>query len=137
METPVDLDAVRELIRLRERKSELNGKLSDVEDRLKKLTPILLDEFAQAGVQRITVDGKTIYHSRRVWVGRADGVDLEEFMDVLREEGLGDLVKASVNSQTISAWYREQEDLGEPIPDRLSEVMKVSEVFDLGVRKAN
>jgi len=133
----VDLDEVRELIELRERKRAIKGSLDEVDARIKFLTPRILDEFSRSGVQRITVDGRTIYQTAKVWVSRAEGVLPDDFHDLLREEGLGSLVKEGVNSQTISAWYREQRDLGEPIPDRLAEALKVSEVSDLGVRKAD
>ncbi len=102
-------DVVREAIALTKRIEELRLQLAPLEDKLKALQPELIAEFERSGDQRRTVDGKTAYLHRQLWVYAADGVPKETVAEAIKKAGLGDYVKETFNIQSISAFARELE----------------------------
>lgn len=102
-------DVVREAIALTKRIEQLKLELAPLEDQLKALQPKLIEEFERTGDQRRTVDGKTAYLHRQLWVYAADGIDKDAVAEALKKAGLGDYVKETFNVQSISAFARELE----------------------------
>lgn len=146
MPTELDMGSLREFVFLSKRKEELEGELDQVKARIGELKVNLSEQFVNAGVQNVQVDGRKVYLSRNLWARFITG-DSEEEAEMavrrLREHNLGWMIKPNVNSQTLSAWCREQEaQMGvsyDAFQDYLTEVfgacVKVSEVFD--VRSVN
>lgn len=102
-------DVVREAIALTKRIEELKLELTPLEDKLKALQPKLVAEFEKSGDQRRTVDGKTAYLRRDLWVKPSDGVDKDSVAAALKQAGFEDFVKETFNIQSISALAREVE----------------------------
>jgi hypothetical protein len=102
-------DVVREAIGLTKRIDELKLELAPLEDKLKALQPELVAEFERSGDQRRTVDGKTAYLHRQLWVYAAEGKPKDAVMAAMKEAGLGDYVNETFNIQSVSAFARELE----------------------------
>lgn len=107
-ETPKS-DVVREAIALTKRIEELRLELTPLEDKLKALQPQLISEFERTGDQRRTVDGKTAYLYRQLWVYAAEGQSKEAVMEALKKAGLGEYVSETFNTNSVSAFARELE----------------------------
>lgn len=132
-------------VKLVKKKTKLEQQLSDTKARLAKLEPEIVEQFQQAGVQRINCNGYTIYLNRHIWASATEdengNKDKESMYDALKtidDETWSFLVGDSVNSNSLSARVRECEldDQGMPIlPAELVNVIKVSEVFKIGARK--
>lgn len=102
-------DVVREAIALTKRIEELRLELTPLEDKLKALQPALIAEFERTGDQRRTVDGKTAYLHRQLWVKVAEAVTKEQAAEALKEAGLDDYVSETFNTNSVSAFARELE----------------------------
>lgn len=102
-------DVVREAIALKKRIEELELELAPLKDKLNAMQPELLAWFEKSGDQRRTVDGRTAYLRRDLWVGVAEGVAKDAVMEALKEAGLGDYVNETFNTNSISAFARELE----------------------------
>jgi len=118
-----------------------------VKEKLTELEPLILEQFEKAGIQNMKVgDWKPYVHSQ-IWAS----VDKSNprAMEILKANGLADLVSETVNSQSLSAYVREQvrlyedadsknleEVLKQALPDELLDVLKVSEKTSLRVVKA-
>lgn len=102
-------DVVREAIALTKRIEALKLELTPLEDKLKALQPQLIAEFERTGDQRRTVDGKTAYLHRQLWVYAAEGVEKQAVMQALKAAGLNDYVNETFNVQSVSAFARELE----------------------------
>ncbi len=143
---------VAETIRLKEVEKQLKADKADLEGKKQAI----LDGFAEQGVGQIRIDGKTVYTHRQLWAGKADAldasgeplkekgkaikVDNDEYIDAIKAAGLEHMVKETVAASTLSSWVREidqEDDDGLPVlPPELVGMVKVTEKFDVRVRKA-
>lgn len=130
----IDNNLLAEYVELSKTKRSLEAELKDAKRRLGELEPKLLDQFAASAMQRCHVAGLTVYVHRQLWAGAKDG-DNEALIAGLDAAGLGDdLVKRTVNKQTLSAWAREIENEGGEFPEEVKEVMTLDEVYSLRTR---
>ena len=73
---------------------------------LARIEPILREEFAADGMQRATMQGHTIYLHRSIVANVAAGC-MQLVCEALPKIGGADLVKETVNAQTLAAFVRE------------------------------
>jgi len=129
-------------IKLNEKKLSLKDKLDAVMKDIAKLEAALLEEFAAEGMAKATVDGVTLWIDRKVWASA--GGDMDGAVAALKKAGEGDMVKESINRQTLSAWVREQapsklsspEEIQAALPGGLKDAIKVTETNNVRVRKS-
>lgn len=80
-----------------------------------------------AGDYRYTRDTKPYYRP---------AIDGEKFYRVLRENGLGDIIKETVNANTLNATFREIADMHDgELPDWLSPIVSVYDKARMSRRK--
>ena len=103
-------------------------------DEADQLERELVEAFADAGVQNVNVDGKTVYLHRSVYAQRKPGVTTDDVKQALRDAGVGELVTETVNSNTLSAYVREltEDDDAPGLPPAVAAVLEPGERF--GVR---
>lgn len=102
----------------------------------------LLPQFKDAGIDKTTINGKTVWLDRKVWASA--GGDMPALVDAMKAAGLHDMVGETVNGNTLSAWVREfdpdgvfsPEEIVEKLPVELRNSINVSEVFKLQVRSS-
>ena len=94
--------------------------------RLVELEAELVDQFTQAGVADLTLDGRKGYLKPEIWAGRVDdSVTPEQIANALEASDLGYLVTPrTVNWQSLSAYVRELDDQGQPLPEALAKVIE-------------
>ncbi|MFH1184489.1 MAG: hypothetical protein V1755_05560 [Chloroflexota bacterium] len=145
MSEGTDIKTVAEYVALAKRKAKLDAEVESVDAQMKKLHDSLVTYYIENGVQRLNVDGRTVYLHKQTWASLKDTV---AGVAAFKSAGLGDMCKESINGQTLSAWVREQLD-GKDIPadsavnladllDQPQEVkdqLKISEVVSLRVVK--
>ena len=114
--------ALDQFVALKDRKADLERQLRLVKDELAPLEQALLEEFAAEGVsgKRHAGTGKLVSISRRVWA-RAAGGDKPAACAALKAAGLDEFVAESFNTNSVSAYFREQlkerTDAGEIVTD--------------------
>ncbi len=120
--------------------------LLDEKDRLKDLTTEnnkaienVRNQLAQAMIDEecprvsrngfsYTLQQKTKYNKR--------ACDEEEFFDCLEENGLGDIIKRTVNAQTLQGTMASlADDNGGELPDDFKEYISVYEFYDISKRR--
>lgn len=102
-------DLVQQFVELNEERRNAEGSLNKLKERLALLEAELLKRYEHAGMQSMkTASGHTVYLRRELWAGAKDK-NIDGLTRALKDVGLGELVKESVNSQTLSSWVREQE----------------------------
>ena len=122
-------------IRKREAK-ELEKTLSEQIDEIEK---VLMEEFALSGTQRTTKRGHTVSLTRNITPSVKGGMQ-PTFCDAMKSLGLGDMVRESVNYQTLGSWVRndlerDQDDMP-VLPAAVADMLNVYEIFKLRVTKA-
>lgn len=131
---------IRDWMKMVERKREAEERIAEINEQIKECERLILRDLQEEGVDRITVDGKTVYVRREVWA--SSGGDTPALVQAFKEEGLDELVTETVSSQRLSAWVREhdpersmsEEEIVSALPPRIAPHVKVTEVFKLGYR---
>ena len=104
-------DIYREFVACVQEEKRVKADLARIREVKKTLTDDILDAFIEDGVSqmRLEVDGgtATIFPHETLRARALEG-DNERLNEALREHGFGDLIKEAVNSQTLSAFVREQ-----------------------------
>jgi len=133
------VDKLTEWVELEKRRRELKEELAQIEERQKELEEPVMDFMAQMGLERVRINGMTVYIRRELWAGAVDG-DYEKACKALKEAGLGDYVQERFNTQSLSAYIREadKEEGGweANVPPVLRDAIKVTEKFRLQARKS-
>lgn len=132
-----ELEGVRRLIALHEEIEDLEDKLKAAKAERSAIADLVLQDFQRQGVSKTTVNGKTAYLLRQVWANVAEG-QFEALKEALLQLNAGDIVKETINTQSLSAFVREFEpdDQGLPgLPAELRGLVKISEKFDIRVRR--
>ena len=141
-------DLVNEFIELEEQRKGKEGEIDKIKERLAELEPVLLERFEHAGMQSMkSQQGTVIYVRRDLWAGAKEGEEVG-LLVALKEVGLGDMVKEKVNTQTLSAYVREEErdqfgssvkatpeEIVGVLPAALRNVLAVTERYSLRTKK--
>lgn len=125
--------------RIAEIKRLIAAKDSDIKALKEELAPLeaaLLDDFAEDGLQSVKItDGNrkvTVFLKRDL---RATNlVSPEATAEACRAAGLGHMVGARVNANTLSAYIRDLERAEAPLPDAFDGIVGTLEQFSVGVR---
>jgi hypothetical protein len=127
-------DLVKRAVRLRKDREAIKVKLAKVETQLAAIEPKVLEWLQENGFPRISHDGVTLYIRRELWASLAEGVEIEFLKDAIAATGHDPalIVRERANAQTLSAFVREFDARGEPLPNSLAAAVKVSETFKLG-----
>jgi hypothetical protein len=128
-------EQLKRFVALEERRKELEGEIDRIKAEAAELESALMPQFEQEGVERISIDGRTVFIERRLWASAKNG-DKQALCKALKRAHLSEFVQETFNSQSLSALVREWDRDGRPMPPSLREVLEVSEVFKLRTRRS-
>ncbi len=132
----MDMDRIREYIRLRRTQREREAESAAVKEEADAIEQVLLEEFAVDGVQNMNVDGTTVYLQRMLWAQVDNAYDSGQVIERLRDAGLDHFVREGYSTQTLSSWLRDLEREEEPLPQALDGVIRPYERFSLRTRRS-
>lgn len=130
----MNTQAVNRLVELTVRKRELEAQAKELAREIQELEESLLEQFGEAGISSVRAEGGTVSLSRQLWATCADG-DYSRACAALHAAGLDEFVQPRFNSNTLSAYFRELDRDGRPIPKALEGAIDVAERFSLRVTK--
>lgn len=84
------------------------------------------------GGYKFFLQDKTIYSKKSEEVLQAAGLD---FLEVLREQGLGDIIVETVNSRTLQSTVKNLVDESGELPVELAEVLNTYDTYEIVRRK--
>ena len=122
----------RRLIELRKQRAEAEAVVDEIKGEAGIVEQALLAEF-EHGVDKISVDGVTLSPRVRKTVRAVDGNRLA-VVEALERCGRRELV--NFNTQTLSAYIRDEEENGRELPLELASVIQVGEIYSVGLRKS-
>jgi hypothetical protein len=125
----------RQFAELQRRKGEVKAELDDIDRKLERLQPQLLEEFSKTGIPRIPVDGYTVYLHRDLRARVPEGASKEEACEALKAAGHGIYVEPGFNHNSVSALFRELDKNGEEIPSELKGKLEPVEIFTVRARR--
>ncbi len=122
----------------RQAKKDLESQVKKVNAEIEQLDRQLSDAMAEAECPNFAHSGSTFYLNTRLYASPKSGM-AEELISALKEHGYGDIVRETVNAQTLASFYKEQIALSgerEEFPDWLAEVVSTFDKVTVGIRKA-
>lgn len=125
-------------------KKQTETKLAGIKERMAKIESIVLEEMTESGVASMNIKDVTLYIKRELWAGVVRGEDETSRMaqsracEFLDEFGLGHLYALKVNTQGLSAYFREEDKKGtlEETLKPMEKGLKCTEVFKIGARRS-
>jgi len=125
-----------ELINLRNLKDDLEQQLTEVATKINSVEFRLCETMTENNTQNFTRNGQMFYLTTRT---RASAVaDMkDELFNALKVQGFGDLVKETVNANSLNAFVNEQISQNDEIlPQWLNGLVSIFEKATVAVRKA-
>lgn len=127
-------------VQLHIEKKEIEAKLSDKKEEIKQLEAQMLDKWAEEGLQSVKMPGgKSLWLDHKFWASA--GGEIEELVEGLCASGMEDMVKQTVNRNSLSALIREYADplddpetLAAKLPAELQGRVKITETTNIRVR---
>jgi len=101
----MNIEQLREFVALETRKKEIDAEKKRIAARLDELEEVLIPQFLENGMQRATVDGRTVYIRRDIRVRPAG--DRQAVVDALKASDLEAYVKENYNDRSFEAYVRE------------------------------
>lgn len=129
----IDTEELRAYAEVVLEQRRLERELRRVKDARDAMKQPIMDAFSAAGVQRMTIDDKTIYLRRQIWAGADEG-DYVSACAALRAAGLEEYVHERFNTNSVSALFREWDREDKAPPIELADGIKIEERYDLLVR---
>jgi hypothetical protein len=122
-------------VALMDRRKELERELENVKEDMTRIEGPIIDQMLENGMQRVTLDGRTLSIRTERWPKFRPGMGQEQLQVALRECGLSYLIKETVNSNSLRSAMIEAQDNG-GIPEALSAVSELTEQRKLSATKA-
>lgn len=132
----MDNKLVKQFVELTKQKKKAEQDLKMIKEQIQGLQDQFLKELEKAGVQSMTVGGFTVYIERKLWAGAVDG-DKGRMIKALKRARLKYLVTESVNTHSLSAYFRGLEEAKRKPPTSLEGAVQTHEVFTVKARKAS
>lgn len=125
-------------------KKKLESDLADVKIAIRDEEEKILSKFTDEGISSVkTATGATLWLDHKLWAS-AGGRGTEALANRLEANGHEELVKKTVNRNSLSAWVRElapskistPEEVNKALPIELQDHIKVTETNNIRVRRS-
>jgi hypothetical protein len=126
--------AVNKLVELTMKKRALEAEAKEVAAEIAEIEESLLEQFGEAGISSVRAEGGTVSMSRQLWATCREG-NYERACAALRAAGLDEFVQPRFNANSLSAYFRELDREGKPIPAEIDGAIDLAERFSLRVTK--
>lgn len=118
------------------RKEELAALTTENNKEIEVARAELANAMIDEEVEKITRNGYSFSVGEKVHYTKKGGVD-EALYEALRDDGLGDIIRETVNPRTLQATMKELAERNEgELPEQYREFISEYRFFDVGRRKA-
>lgn len=116
-------------------KKEIEEKLKKTKSKIEELKEALSEQMIAEEIPKITKDGYSYTLTQKTQYSKKAGVD-EELFELLRQYGLGDVIKETVAPRTLQSTIKNLVDEFDGVlPSDLGGLLHVYEYFDILRRK--
>ena len=124
-----------QLKELKDRKKDLEAEVKTITAEIDRLDLELSDAMAEAECERFSRNGNTFYLNTRLFASPVAGRK-DDMIFALKDNGYGDIVTETVNSNTLASFVKEQKTLNaDEVPAWLADVVNIHEKVSVGIRK--
>lgn len=133
------LDMVRDYQELLGLKDELAEKTKENNKKIEELKQVIAQQMVDDDCPKISCGGYVYsLQDKTIWSKKSEA-DLQkaglDFFEVLREQGLGDIIKETVSPQTLNSTIRNLVEEQGQLPEELAEVVNSYDTLDIARRK--
>lgn len=119
----------------KQEKKDLEAQVKETNGKIEMLDAKLSEAMTDSEVEKFTRNGSTFYLNTKLYASPKAGAK-DELIAALKQNGFGDLVKETVNSNTLNSFCKEQmEENEDELPDWLEPVLNTFEKTTVGIRK--
>jgi hypothetical protein len=133
----MNLDIFRYYLELKNKKALIEAELDDIKTNMEALSVRINDELVDNGIDNIKLDGYTIYPKLQLY---ASAQLTPENKPLFVEHGLGDMIKETINGNSMSAYVREfmkdSQMTIDQLPEWLRDNVSMTEKITIGVRRS-
>ena len=129
------LDLLKEAADLELKRREHEDALKMINERFRQIEPILLDQFADAGMQNARANGLTFYVRLDRYCSKRAEFTSEQVCECLSRNGLGYMVTDSYNPASLKSKFKEWAEQQVEPPAELLGMVNLGEVARLATRK--
>ena len=129
----MDTVKLNRFVELEKQRRDLETRLKALKEETTKLKESILSDFEEAGMSKTVVEGMTVYVHRQLWASAIDS-DYERACQALKSAGLNDYVQERFNINSLSAYVRELDKAGDPLPSEFDGCIDVKERFEIRTR---
>lgn len=136
----MDLDPFRRFAALKDAYKAADAEKKRLKTEMDNLQEVLIGAMVEDGVSKLPIEvegvGSVLLYPRTtLWAGPKDG-DAVGLAEALKANGMGDLVKETVNRSSLSSVVREaRKEDGEPLPAAVEAVIETKDRTELAMRK--
>ena len=129
----LNVQEYQEYISLNETKKNKEKELEDIKKKIADKERVLVENLVNNNMNKLTIGNRTVYINQTTW---AKISDKEEAIRILEQEGYGDYIKPTYNSQQVSRLLRDFEENEQPIPSSFKGIIDPVIKTSLNVIKA-
>jgi len=141
MNDMIDLDPVRRFVRMRTEIDQLTARLQQLKEERDSLGDALATRFCDVGISGLPLEvdgvGYSVHIVMPVTVYKRSGVDTATLAVALRDCGLHDIVKETVNQQSLQSRVKEMLANEEKVPQSLLDLLDVRESVELRATRSS
>lgn len=129
---------IKKYAKLYEERDKARAKEKALTAEIDQIGEQVVSYFEQHGITSQKIGGRIVGIRREVWARLKPDSSIEDVREAFGQLGIGHLVKAGVNVQSLSAWVREEMEAERwpPQSNSASAVIDVAETFKAYARKA-
>lgn len=146
----MNMEQLKESVYLENRKRDLDAELKATKQKLDDLEQVLVPQFIDDGVQRMTVDNRTVSLAQDIYASPLS--ERADVVSALKSSELGQYVAENYNTNSLTAFVREvardvaalamregrpygEDEVLQALPQPLGTALKVSFIHSLRSRK--
>lgn len=146
----MNMEQLKEFVCLENRKRDLDSELKATKQKLDDLEQVLVPQFIDDGVQRMTVDNRTVSLAQDIYASPVG--ERADVVAALKASELGQYVAENYNTNSLTAFVREvardvavlagregrpygEDEVLKALPQPLGTALKVSFIHSLRSRK--
>ena len=130
----MNTEALRKFAKLKFVKKKLKNKLKEIEERIEKMEPTLIDHLVENEVDKISLQGGTMLEIRTLIWAKCLG-DKKSVINAIREAGEGWMIDEGFSSMTLSKFLRELNEQNKPLPKAFKGIIESNPVNNLIAKK--
>ena len=129
-------ELVHNYIKLTKEKRQTETFLNAIKKNLAAMQEQVIDYFINEGIQNLATKEGTAYLSQDIHASLVadDNGEYDGAHQALTDANLGYLVKAGVNTKSLTAYIRQQQKNEEPIPENIVPFLSIFEQNRIGVK---